>query len=97
MAEASGDITPQAVEDWFYERDGQPQGPFSTPRIREMATSGALAPDTLVWTERFGSSWKALRDTSLLSGSGSPSLAATADQAAPPGHVSDAFAWTMVA
>lgn len=89
MTEAARDATSQAVEDWFYDRNGQPEGPFSAARIREMAASGALAPDTLVWTDRFGTYWRRLRNTSLLS--------VSAVQPPPRADVTNLYAWVLVA
>jgi len=40
-----------AMADWFYGRDGQQQGPVSSAGLKQLADSGQLRPDDLVWQE----------------------------------------------
>ncbi len=36
---------------WYYMRDGQQHGPVSSAELRQLANSGQLSPDDLVWKE----------------------------------------------
>ncbi len=35
--------------DWFYAQDGRQMGPVTESRLNELADSGDVSPDTLVW------------------------------------------------
>ena len=37
--------------EWFYERNGERQGPVSGSELKQMAKNGDLQPDNLVWKE----------------------------------------------
>lgn len=36
---------------WYYSKDGQPQGPVTPEQLKGLAASGLLAPNDFVWTE----------------------------------------------
>jgi GYF domain 2 len=80
------------TRDWYYERGGSRRGPNSADDIRALYASGDLAYETLVWNPSFGSTWKPLKEAGILSAGGwrePPPLPST--------HVSNAFAWALVA
>ena len=39
------------MADWFFSKDGQQQGPVTAADLKQMAASGQLRPDDLVWKE----------------------------------------------
>lgn len=47
-----------AAMNWYYVRDGQRMGPVSEDEIRQLAVSGGLRPDDLVWNESMGEQWQ---------------------------------------
>jgi len=51
--------------EWFYKRDGEKHGPFSSQQLRGMATSGQLLPSDLIWKEGM-SDWRRAGDSSQL-------------------------------
>ena len=55
------------MEQWFFTKDGQQEGPVTPQQIRALASAGALDPaTTLVWQEGL-EDWKSLEDAGLLS------------------------------
>ncbi len=44
------------MADWYYARDGRQQGPITSAQLRQMAQSGELRPDDLVFKEG-GTTW----------------------------------------
>ena len=47
------------MDQWYYGKDGQQQGPVDIETIRSMLTSGQLAPSDLVWKEGMAN-WTAI-------------------------------------
>ena len=48
------------LESWYYAEAGQQRGPVTNERLHQMAGSGLLAPDAMVWREGL-SDWVAAR------------------------------------
>src|ERR1700722_16320718 len=40
-----------AMADWYYSKNGQQLGPIDWPALKQLADSGQLLPDDLVWQE----------------------------------------------
>ncbi len=49
---------------WHCAIDGQQQGPYSVDQLRDMASRGAVRPDTLVWTDGMAE-WQPISATPL--------------------------------
>jgi hypothetical protein len=49
-ANAAPPATAKAAE-WYYARDGKQQGPVAAAQLQQLAESGRLGPDDLVWRE----------------------------------------------
>jgi hypothetical protein len=82
---------------WYYSSGGEQQGPVSTSRLRELATSGELQPDNLVWSEGMpnwaaASSIKGLLPSAVTTSAAvvTPVAPATADQVTSATHVQPA-------
>ena len=58
--------------------NGDQQGPFSVPQLRDMLTSGAIDAETFVWKDGFAD-WKPMREVADLA---VPLLAGQAERAA---------------
>jgi len=58
------------VADWFYDKQGQQQGPVDAGALGELVRSGTLSPDTLVWKEGMGD-WQPYRTVAELNSSSS--------------------------
>ncbi|MBM4148964.1 MAG: DUF975 family protein [Lentisphaerae bacterium] len=43
--------------DWYYAINGQQQGPVPEKTIRELAATGGIGPDDLVWNADMGGEW----------------------------------------
>ena len=41
---------------WYYVKSGQRFGPFAFEQFRQLAESGLLSPDDMVWNEQ-GNQW----------------------------------------
>lgn len=73
---------------WFYEKERQRLGPVSESNLRELVRNGVLNGDNLVWTDSFGTDWKAIRFTDLMEKiSGPPPLPTT--------HIDNTLAWVI--
>ena len=57
---------------WFYASEGQQKGPLAEGQFRNLIATGAVGPDTLVWTEGMAGWEKAGEIPGLLSGASSP-------------------------
>ncbi|HEX8438683.1 DUF4339 domain-containing protein, partial [Archangium sp.] len=79
-SESAACVAVGSVE-WFVERAGQPSGPFSLERLRELWHQSALSPDTLCWCEAW-SQWRPLSRVpelvAALTDAGLPTVAAEA-------------------
>ncbi|MER9689718.1 DUF4339 domain-containing protein [Mesorhizobium sp. M0139] len=53
------------MADWYYEENGSQRGPLSEGDLNAMLVNHLLPPNTLVWTESLGSSWKPASQTPL--------------------------------
>ncbi|WP_164893045.1 DUF4339 domain-containing protein [Mesorhizobium sp. M7A.F.Ca.US.010.02.1.1] len=51
---------------WFYEENGQPRGPIEETDLTAMFSSKALPANTRIWTDAFGSQWKAASETDIV-------------------------------
>ncbi|MEQ1955135.1 DUF4339 domain-containing protein [Mesorhizobium sp. CN2-181] len=55
------------MAEWYYSKDDKPQGPVPADAIKAMVNSGYLSTDTLVWMPKFGTQWRSLGETALVS------------------------------
>ncbi|MER8917705.1 DUF4339 domain-containing protein [Mesorhizobium sp. M0761] len=62
---ANSDMRRGLMADWYYEENGAQRGPLSESDLNSMLVNHLLPPDTLVWTESLGSSWKPASQTHL--------------------------------
>jgi hypothetical protein len=53
------------ASEWFYARDGQKHGPYSSPQLRAMAQAGDLLRTDLIWREGMAD-WRAAGETTQL-------------------------------
>lgn len=53
------------ASEWFYARDGQKHGPYSSPQLRAMAQSGELLRTDLIWKEGMAD-WRPAGETTQL-------------------------------
>lgn len=53
------------MADWYYEENGAQRGPIAEADLNTMLFNRLLHPDTRVWTESFGTSWKPASETQL--------------------------------
>jgi hypothetical protein len=88
----STDITPDPLSEsavnWYYERNGKRIGPVPEDVIKKQLDWGNLTPDTLIWHRSFGTEWRPLRSTELVSeGVEPPPL--------PASRVNSTFAWLL--
>jgi uncharacterized membrane protein len=44
---------------WFYSKNGTPNGPLPEPAFRQLVATGIIQPEDLVWQEEFGPDWRA--------------------------------------
>jgi len=61
-----------ADRSWFYASDGQQQGPYPDAQFRQLAASGRIAADTLVWSEGMAGWERAAEIPGLFAGGGGP-------------------------
>jgi hypothetical protein len=57
---------------WFYASEGQQRGPYPEAQLRDLIVRGAVAPDTLVWSEGMAGWEKAGDIPGLFSGASRP-------------------------
>jgi uncharacterized membrane protein YhaH (DUF805 family) len=70
---------------WYYAAGGQQQGPVTVDHLRQLAATGGVQPDTLVWTDGMAN-WAPLNTTPLfamLSGDGGAPTAIAPGVASP--------------
>lgn len=72
------------ADEWYYIKGGNKLGPVTTSRLRDMATSGQLLLDDLVWKQGL-SEWKPARQITGLFGVGAKAAAATQPPPQPAG------------
>ena len=75
---------------WFYASAGQQQGPYPEAQLRDLITRGAVAADTLVWTEGMSGWQRAAEIPGLIPGGGSRPPA-FAQPGGPPSVAADAY------
>jgi GYF domain 2 len=61
-----------ADRSWFVASGGKQEGPYSEPAFRDLIGSGAVTPDTLVWTEGMAAWQRAAEIPGLLRGGSRP-------------------------
>jgi uncharacterized membrane protein YhaH (DUF805 family) len=65
----------EAMEQWFFSKGGQQEGPVTPQQIQALAAAGQLDPaTTFVWHEGLAD-WQALGDSGLLAGAAAPARA----------------------
>jgi len=72
-----------AEAQWYYTRGGQQAGPVSADQLRQMAATGQVAPNELVWREGMAN-WQPIGSVPDLGAAAAPPAAAPADPYAPP-------------
>jgi GYF domain 2 len=65
-SEPAGNRAP--IEVWYYEDQGRQCGPMDEEALKRLLATGALSPDTLVWSKVVGGPWRAIRETDLFDG-----------------------------
>jgi len=73
--------------DWYYVDNGQQAGPVSEADFLQLASSGKITPDTLVWNESMPD-WIAYREA--VQRGNTPAATPTLSAASPPGSGADA-------
>ena len=63
----------QHPQQWYYARDGRQTGPVSSEQIKQLAASGDLVPDDLVWKEGM-TTWAHARSVNGLFSAPSPAV-----------------------
>jgi hypothetical protein len=53
------------VSNWYFEKNGERDGPVSANELKAMLASRDISPANLVWTASLGSEWKRLNETEL--------------------------------
>ncbi|MBS1074408.1 DUF4339 domain-containing protein [Gluconobacter sp. Dm-73] len=53
--------------EWFYDNNGQQAGPVSREEILRLIMQRQIKPETLVWTQEFGSTWRPASAAGLVS------------------------------
>lgn len=72
------------MEQWFFTKDGQQEGPVTPEQIKALAQAGQLDPSTThVWCEGMAD-WKTLADSGLLAGGALPVPSLARPQVAAP-------------
>ena len=71
----SGD--PVAALGWFYTTQDGYAGPVGSEEIRDLLSKGQLTPNTLVWNDTFGESWRPIRDTEIAQRASPPPIPPT--------------------
>jgi len=73
---------------WYYERSGESIGPITETAIKLLLKSNDIHPETLVWREAFGATWKQAQGTELYYNKKAPPLL-------PAEPINDAAAWLL--
>lgn len=63
---------------WYYVNNGQSVGPVEEGALVEMARTGQLRPETLVWNESMGPDWQPAEKIPILAASMSPAFVPSA-------------------
>lgn len=71
------------MSNWHYARGGEKHGPITTAQLKELATTGQLSPDDLVWREDM-KDWRKASTVKGLFPEATPSVATTATAPPPP-------------
>jgi hypothetical protein len=59
---------------WFYTTPDGYAGPVGSEEIRNLLSKGRLTPNTLVWNDTFGESWRPIRDTEIIQRASPPPI-----------------------
>ncbi|MFN3832146.1 MAG: DUF4339 domain-containing protein [Allorhizobium sp.] len=78
------------MADWYYDNNGSRTGPVALDKAVSLLKSGSLSPDTLVWTEAFGSGWRKIADVPEFNEGGQP-------PPLPVSQLNDTWIWCLAA
>jgi uncharacterized membrane protein len=73
-------------QQWYYAKDGNQLGPVAEERLQEMAKSGQLRPDDLVWHAGLGAEWVSSGSIPSLFSQAQGAPSAQASQHLPPSN-----------
>lgn len=71
------------MSDWYYVSAGAQAGPVGPDELRRLARSGAIGPDTYVWTSGMGA-WQRAREQSWYEPPGVPPVGGDGPRPGPP-------------